>query len=98
MEGRKARLKIIEDTVINSILTEMENKLRENPLGEKKTERLLELTKSKIISILNSMNEDELVPKGEFKSEQDFKSHVLGVIGKVRNGLFEDMKKSKISS
>ena len=77
---------------MHSILTEMTTKLQEKISEKSKMDEMLNLTKSKIISILNSMNADELIPKKEFKSEQDFKNHILSIIQKVRNKLFEEMK------
>jgi uncharacterized protein (UPF0147 family) len=93
MEGRKVKIKIIKDTVVNSIVTEMRDKLKEKISEKEKIDEMLDLTKSKVISILNSMNEDEIMPKEEFKSEEEFKGHILEVVGKVRSKLYEEMKK-----
>lgn len=70
----------------------MRSKLHEKISEKGKIDEMLNLTKSKTISILNSMNVDELIPKKEFKSEHDFKNHVLFIIQKVRNKLSEEMK------
>jgi hypothetical protein len=70
------------------------DRLGERISDNRRKNELLNLTKSRIISILNSMGVDDLVPKKEFKSELDFENHVLSVIQKVRNKLFQEMKNS----
>jgi hypothetical protein len=71
----------------------MRKKLQEKISEKEKMNEILEMTKSKVVSILNSMNEDELVSKREFKSREEFENHILEIIGKVRDKLFEEMKK-----
>jgi hypothetical protein len=75
-------------------MTEIEYSLGKKIPDKDKLNKMLGRTESRIKSILNSMPVDELVPKRDFKSEKDFENHVLSIIKKVRNKLFQEMKNS----
>jgi hypothetical protein len=87
------RLKIIKDTVFNSILSEMNDKLASKITDEKKRLEIIKFTRSRLHDILNSLNQDELLPKRDIKSEQDFEKHILKVIQQIRQRLVSEIEK-----
>jgi hypothetical protein len=89
----QARVKIIKDTVRNSILAEMENQLGNRLSDEEKAKEMMELTRASLNSILNALHEDELLPKREFASQQDFENHILEIVRKVRKKLLNEIEK-----
>lgn len=95
MNSNEAKIKIIKDTVKNSIMTQMKSELKEKISDKKKVEELLALTEKKLVVVLDSMNERELVPSKEFKSSNDLQNHILDVIKKVKEKLSVEIKKEE---
>lgn len=93
MKEDQVRLKIIRDTVINSILSEVGDKLEYRISDSEKRKEMISLTRSKLVSILNSLGKEDLLPKGEPKSPQDFEDHILKVVQKTRQKLLAEMEK-----
>ncbi len=92
MSNDEAKLKIIRDTVRNSILSEMSDRLKKRVGDDKKTDEMIALTRSQLKSILNSFSDKELLPNREIESEEDFKKHILKIIDKTRKQLLKDME------
>ena len=95
MTRNEAKLKIIKDTVVNSILSEMDSELRNKVSDEKKIEAMISLTKSRLRSILNSFDEKELLPKGDVDSPQDFEKHILRIMQGTKQRILTEMEKEK---
>jgi hypothetical protein len=93
MKEDEARLKIVKDTVVNSILSEMYEKLKNKISDEEKRKEMISLTRSNLDSILKSFGEKELLPKKDFSSQQDFEEHILKIVQKVRQKLLVEMEK-----
>jgi hypothetical protein len=93
MKSDEVRLKIIKDTVINSILSEMDDKLASKVADEKKRAEMIKFTRSRLQYIMNSLNQDELLPKRDIKSEQDFEKHLLKIIQQVRQTLTNEIER-----
>jgi hypothetical protein len=92
MNEDQVKLKIVKDTVINSILSEVSSKLKSKISEEEKRKEMLIVTRSKLVSILNSLGKEDLLPKGDPKSPQDFEDHILKVIQKTRRKLLVEME------
>jgi len=93
MKGDEARLKIVKDTVVNSISSEMYDKLEEKISDEEKRKEMISLTRSKLVTILNSFDHEELLPQKDFDSQQDFEKHILKLVQKARQKLLIEMEK-----
>jgi hypothetical protein len=93
MKEDQVRLKIVKDTVINSILSEVSSKLESKTSDEEKRKELMSLTRGKLVSIVNSLGKEDLLPKGDLKSPQDFEDHILKVVQKTRRKLLAEMEK-----
>jgi len=93
MKGDEARLKIVKDTVVNSIVSEIFCNLKGKISDDEKRKEMIGLTRSKLDSILNSFGEKELLPKKDFSSQQEFEEHILKIVRKARQRLIMDMEK-----
>ena len=86
------KLKVIKDTIIKSILSEITDKLEKRITDQKKRAELIKFTHSRLDDVLNSFSEEELLPKKEIESEQDFENHILKVTEKTRQQLLKEME------
>jgi len=93
MKSDEAKLKIIRDTVFKSITLEMETKLNDRVTDERKRTEMIKYTRSRLGDLLNSFSEDDLLPKREIVSKQDFEKHILKITNKARNQLLNEMEK-----
>jgi len=93
MKSNEAQLKIIKDTVTQSILPEMFDELCKKH-GDKKAKSLIDLTQPRIENILQSFSERQLLLKQEIKSESEFKAHILTVISEVKQRLMNDIEQT----
>jgi hypothetical protein len=87
------KLKLIKDTVINSILTEMHEKLLKNGVDEKKASELERVTKPRLLIILDSFDKRTLLPVQDLKSKEDFERHILRIIQLAKKKLESDILK-----
>ena len=71
----------------------MNDKLASKMTAEKKRLEIIKFTRSRLHDILNSLNQDELLPKRDIKSEQDFEKHILKVIQQIRQRLVSEIEK-----
>jgi len=88
-----SKVKIIKDTILNSLLSEMEVELKEKVSDQDKRNELFKLINSKLVEILGSMDEKELLPMHEPKSQQEFENHLHTLLQKVKKRLLADMRK-----
>ena len=93
MTRNEAKLKIVRDTVISSILSELESELRDRLSDEEKVKEMKTLTCSKLLSILKTFNENELLPPKDFETSQDFEHHILIIEKKVKKLLLNELDK-----
>jgi hypothetical protein len=87
MSGNRAKIKIIKDTVRNSIMTEVESKLISRGLDVQKQAEITNLIGTKLDQILECMVETELLPQTEPRSADEFSSHIYTI---------EDITKQKL--
>jgi hypothetical protein len=92
MKSDEVRLKIIKDTVTNSILTDMNNSLASKISDKKKRTEMIKFARFRLQHILSSLDQD-LLPKREIASEQDFEKYLLKVIQQVRKSLTNEIEK-----
>jgi hypothetical protein len=78
---------------MNSILSEVGGKLESKISDKEKRKEMIDLTQRKLVSIMNSFSKEDLLPKGDPKSSQDFEDHILKVIQKTRLRLLAEMEK-----
>ena len=89
----KRDLKITKDTVVNSIVSEMSDKLEVEVSDEEKRKEMMVLTQSKLDTILKSFSDRELLPERDFTSQQESEQHILKIVKKVRKRLLVEMEK-----
>jgi hypothetical protein len=92
MKNDEMRLKIIKDTVTNSIISDLNIKLASKIADEKKRTEMVRFARLGLKEILNSSNQD-LLPKRELISKQDFEKYILKVIRQVRKKLVDELEK-----
>ncbi|HML03568.1 MAG TPA: hypothetical protein VK487_09390 [Candidatus Bathyarchaeia archaeon] len=93
MSEDQVRLKIVKDTVTDSIISEVNEKLEESIPDVEKRKEMMSLTRSKLTAILNSLGKEELLPRKDLESQRDFEEHVLKLVSEVRRKLLSEMKK-----
>jgi len=92
MKNNEARLKIIKDTVANSVLSEINEKLMTKVTNEKKRSELISFTRLRLQDILSSLDQDEVLSKQEIRSREDFMKHIQKVIRKVKQKLISEIE------
>jgi len=96
MKERKIKIEVIKSTILNYVVNEIESKLESKNVENKKIKEFINLTKNEINSLLNSLDDDILLPKGKIKSKEDFQNHVLKIINIIRPKLMEKIERIEI--
>jgi hypothetical protein len=89
-----AKLKIMKDTIFCSIMTPIQVELKNKVPSTEKREELLNLAQNKLQVIINSFTNQELIPKFDFKTQEDFERHLQRIIAKSKERLMFELKQS----
>jgi hypothetical protein len=92
MKNDETRLRIIKDTVANSIISDLNIQLASKITDEKKRTEMVRFAHLRLQAILNTSGID-LLPKQELTSKQDFEKYLLKVIQQVRQRLVDEIEK-----
>ncbi len=92
--SNQAKIKLIKDTVIKSILSQTSDNLAKNSVSEQKTQALLRITELKLERILDNFDQADILPK-KFLSQEEFESHLLTLIDLSKERLVEDVNLDK---
>jgi len=87
-----AKTKIIKDTIMNSLLSEMAQELEHKQSDKQKRDEILEWCESWLVEILDNMTEADLLPKHDLKSQNEFEYHLNAIIKKVKGELYKKVK------
>jgi hypothetical protein len=85
--------KLIKETVFNSIMLEINSKLDALTSDVDKKQSIEKFAAWQLHNILNSLEDDKLLPIGQVDSEKEFEKHILKIINICRGQLLEEIKR-----
>jgi DNA-directed RNA polymerase beta' subunit len=74
-------------------MVEMKAKLGMTVPDEKKRDEIIRYTRLRLKDILDSFDENVLLPKRQIASEQDFETHIMQIIRSARKKLLNEVEK-----